>query len=51
MDRKLLVVHCNALYVCKLSSSQDLVVGLVYVQTSYGGLKVSEFNQEPISEV
>ena len=24
------MVHCNALYVCKLSSSQDLVVGLVF---------------------
>ena len=26
---RLIVVHCNAIYVCKLSSSQDLVVGLV----------------------
>ena len=27
------MVHCNALYICKLSSSQDLVVGLVLTQT------------------
>ncbi len=40
-----------AILLCQLPFLASLKMTIFDVQTSYGGLKVSEFNQEFISEV
>ncbi len=53
MEKHILIKHITifAIFLCHLPFLANLKMTIFDIQTSHGGLKVSEFNQKFISEV